>query len=136
MQHRQDIVILKPMRRLLAITLLLAFGSPLFVPLFAATADPDASLPACCRRHGTHHCTMRMAASAADTTPAFNAPPCPLYPTAFIPLRIVTASLAGTQPRSLQSLQIAATPAPQTTLAAQTFASTANLKRGPPTPLT
>jgi hypothetical protein len=127
-------VILKPMRRLLAITLLLAFGSSLFVPLFAATADPDASLPACCRRHGTHHCTMRMAATATDTAPAFNAPPCPLYPTAFIPLRIVTASLAAAQTRSLL-VEISATPTPRATLATQTFAATANLKRGPPAPL-
>ncbi len=123
------------MRRLLAITLLLAFGSPLFVPLFAATADPDASLPACCRRHGPHHCNMRMAAAATDAAPSFNGPPCPLYPTASIPLRLVTASLASIQLHSLQSLLVAATPVRRITSPTQTFAATANPKRGPPAPL-
>ena len=32
------------LRRILAITLLIAFGSPLVAPLMAATADPQASL--------------------------------------------------------------------------------------------
>jgi hypothetical protein len=46
------------MRRLLSILLLAAFTLPLVAPLLALAQDPDAGLPACCRRHGQHHCAM------------------------------------------------------------------------------
>ncbi|HTW48097.1 MAG TPA: hypothetical protein VMD92_09115 [Acidobacteriaceae bacterium] len=45
------------MRRALAIFLLAGFSFPLIAPLF--TSGPsEASLPACCRRNGKHHCMM------------------------------------------------------------------------------
>jgi hypothetical protein len=47
-------------RRLLAISLLLLFSLPLIAPLFALQADGGGTLPACCRRNGTHHCSMQM----------------------------------------------------------------------------
>ncbi len=73
------------MRRFLAILLVLFFGlGPLSATL---EASDDAYLPACCRRHGAHHCAMAamMAATRArqrqDSTPAFSAPStCPYYP--------------------------------------------------------
>jgi hypothetical protein len=120
------------MRRLLAITLLLAFGSPLLVPLLAATASPEASLPACCRQHGKHHCTMLMAMERASTGPAFQAPPCPNYPTAFLPLRVVTASLAASLALSVQPVRATAAPATACSRSAATPAAPANQKRGPP----
>jgi hypothetical protein len=44
------------MRRALSILLVLLFGAG---PLsFAFTANDETSLPACCRRHGAHHCAM------------------------------------------------------------------------------
>src|SRR5579875_4141167 len=46
------------MRRLLAILLLAAFALTVVAPAFALGEDSDASLPACCRRHGQHHCGM------------------------------------------------------------------------------
>jgi hypothetical protein len=46
------------MRRLLSILLLAAFALPLVAPMLALAQDPDAGLPACCRRLGQHHCTM------------------------------------------------------------------------------
>ncbi|HEY4008796.1 MAG TPA: hypothetical protein VGM11_01500 [Acidobacteriaceae bacterium] len=46
------------MRRLLSILLLAAFALPLVAPALALAQDPDAGLPACCRRHGHHHCAM------------------------------------------------------------------------------
>jgi hypothetical protein len=44
-------------RRLFAISLLLLFSFLLVSPLLASDAV-DASLPACCRRMGKHHCAM------------------------------------------------------------------------------
>ncbi|WP_083345753.1 DUF2946 family protein [Terriglobus roseus] len=46
------------MRKLLAILLLVVFGLPLASSLFALTPRSEASLPACCRRAGMHHCTQ------------------------------------------------------------------------------
>jgi len=44
------------MRRTLSIFLVLFFG---LGPVAAALhAEEDAGLPACCRRHGAHHCAM------------------------------------------------------------------------------
>ncbi|QNI31349.1 hypothetical protein H7849_20030 [Alloacidobacterium dinghuense] len=45
------------MRRLLAISLLMVFSFSLISPLLASDAV-NASLPACCRRAGKHHCAM------------------------------------------------------------------------------
>lgn len=72
------------MRRGFSIFLILFFG---LGPLSAfVDSSQDAGLPACCRRHGAHHCAMSaqaMAMSAGrgiDPTPSFSAPPtCPLY---------------------------------------------------------
>jgi hypothetical protein len=73
------------MRRILAILLVLFFGlGPLSATL---EASDDANLPACCRRHGAHHCAMTaiiaaaMTAAQRDSAPAFSAPAtCPRYP--------------------------------------------------------
>lgn len=73
------------MRRALAIFLTLFFG---LGPLAALSGETgDARLPACCRRHGAHHCAMgddRLAATAHEkvgSTHLFASPShCPLYP--------------------------------------------------------
>ncbi|MGO9336527.1 MAG: hypothetical protein ACLPY1_03365 [Terracidiphilus sp.] len=72
------------MRRALSILLILCFG---LGPLAATLgADDDARLPACCRRHGAHHCAMAMRSSAmmADAAAgktAWTAPStCPMFP--------------------------------------------------------
>ena len=72
------------MRRGFSIFLILFFG---LGPLSAfVDSSQDAGLPACCRRHGAHHCTMyaeimaMRAGRSIDPTPSFSAPPtCPLY---------------------------------------------------------
>jgi len=72
------------MRHILSILFVILFG---LGPLAAAFDGDDASLPACCRRHGEHHCAMVDAALArmvqeALSKPRFTAPSrCPQYPT-------------------------------------------------------
>src|ERR1039458_2322377 len=69
-------------------------------------SSADAGLPACCRRHGAHHCAMYaqiMAVTAArgiDPTPGFSVPlTCRLYhgPTfsMLMPAHAITAAAAG-----------------------------------------
>jgi len=69
------------MRRTLSILMILFFG---LGPLAAAmSADKDSRLPACCRRHGAHHCTMSsdMLSAAEPGTPNVKAPAtCPYFP--------------------------------------------------------
>lgn len=72
------------MRRALSILLILFFS---LGPLAATLgASEDARLPACCRRHGAHHCAMSMRvaammAEAAAGKAAWTAPStCPMFP--------------------------------------------------------
>lgn len=70
------------MRRASAISLLAAIGYALIVPL--AFSDPEANLPACCRRTGAHHCAMSNVTKTIDgvSTPALQAvlQKCPAFP--------------------------------------------------------
>jgi hypothetical protein len=118
-------------RRLLTLALLIAFGSPLVAPLFAASPDSQSNLPACCRRHGTHHCAMPATAQDGPSDHVFQAPPCPFYPTAPAQLRISAASFAAP---SQATAEFPANEAPRTpaTRRTQTFAASAHLTRGPP----
>lgn len=70
------------MRRGVSIFLVLCFGlGPLTGML---KASDESRLPACCRRHGAHHCAMAMEMAvmmASGSTPTLNAPPtCPSFP--------------------------------------------------------
>ena len=58
------------MRRVLAILLLAAFGLPVVAPLLASGQDLEQSLPACCRRHGAHHCMIGATHSNAPSVSA------------------------------------------------------------------
>jgi hypothetical protein len=118
-------------RRILAITLLIAFASPLAAPLLAATAGPEASLPSCCRTHGAHACAM-MHLRGISSGPAFHAPPCPFYPTATTAPRLLAASLAASLSASVQDRRDPAPPASSPIRAARVFVASAHLKRGPP----
>jgi hypothetical protein len=76
---------LEQMRRVFSIVLVLFFGIGPLPASFGAT--DDARLPACCRRHGTHHCAMNKEDAAqkvpgdSGSTPFLSAPSqCPWYP--------------------------------------------------------
>lgn len=116
---------------MLAITLLIAFGLPLVQPLFAATVDPEASLPACCRGHGAHHCAMMHQMLAGSSGPSFQAPPCPFYPAPSTAPQIGAASLAAQLQLSLEQFRNPAPPALKQHVV-HTFSASSNLKRGPP----
>lgn len=72
------------MRRPLALLLILFFALGLLPGLLEATED--SRLPACCRRHGAHHCALSEEPQAAleqatRSTPAFTASAtCPSFP--------------------------------------------------------
>jgi len=72
------------MRRAFSILFVLLFS---LGPLAVAIDGDDASLPACCRRHGAHHCAMSSAAppqsnQAGSQIPSLTAPlHCPMFPT-------------------------------------------------------
>jgi hypothetical protein len=92
------------MRRGISIFMVLFFG---LWPLSGTLeASDDSRLPACCRRHGAHHCAMAMqmeameAQAAASSTPVLQAPmTCPLFPGfvrgASAPAPALVASMAG-----------------------------------------
>jgi hypothetical protein len=65
------------LRRISAILLLALFSFSLIG--FAFQSDPDANLPACCRRSGNHHCSL--ASHRKSFGVGFNAnAQCPLFP--------------------------------------------------------
>jgi hypothetical protein len=72
------------LRRVLAITLLAVFGLPFASSLLALTPKSEATLAACCRRSGKHHCRMSLADrdKPMDHQPSFSAPldKCPYCP--------------------------------------------------------
>ncbi len=121
-------------RRILAITLLIAFAFPLAAPIFAATSNPQVLLPACCRTNGAHHCAM-MHMRDMSGNPAFHAPPCPFYPNATTAPRLLTASIATSLAASAEIRRDPAPAASSPRRAACILAASANPKRGPPTHL-
>jgi hypothetical protein len=123
-------------RRLLAISLLLLFNLPVISPLFALPSISEANLPACCKRYGTHHCTMNTPATASPGQATLSATPthCPAYPAA------ITPTQHGKQSFSTPSLifaEIVSHPTikPQTQARARVALDRSRQQRGPPTQL-
>jgi hypothetical protein len=73
------------MKRILSTLLILTFGLGPLAEALPAGAEP--SLPACCRRHGAHHCAIstekaaKTAQASPSSTPILTAPSrCPYFP--------------------------------------------------------
>lgn len=89
------------MRRTLCAFLILSFWLGPLTAILPASAE--SRLPACCRRHGAHHCVMsaEMAAQVASGSAPFFAAPshCDSYPGCMVlftePVQAVAASPAG-----------------------------------------
>jgi hypothetical protein len=118
------------MRRLLSILLLATFALPLVAPLLALAQDSDVGLPACCRRHGQHHCTMLDA--GRDKSVHRVVAVCAFYP------QNQAAYLMGTHPPALQPTQKAwgfpkeLTPAVCTETHRRIARNRSHCERGPP----
>jgi hypothetical protein len=123
------------MRRGFSILLIVLFGlGPLSM---LVDGSEDASLPACCRRQGAHHCgmAMQMAAMARiiDPHPALSAPStCPYYPgpvlAILIPPNALAVPVAAGQGEDVQRFN-----AIDRLTATNTLPSRSHAGRGPPT---
>ena len=120
------------MRRTLSILMILFFGlGPLVVTM---SASDDSRLPACCRRHGVHHCAMSpsMVSAAEPGTIEVKVPAtCPYFPGYTVALNATTLALAPA-PVSLPA-QLAKRHSPSSGLAvARTSELSTRANRGPP----
>ncbi|HUA92256.1 MAG TPA: hypothetical protein VL991_06795 [Terracidiphilus sp.] len=124
------------MRRGFSILLILFFG---LGPLSATLgASEDTSLPACCRRHGAHHCALAIETSTTRTvqsgsTPVVSAPlTCPYYPGS-----VATIIASSVQALVAAGIQVPAPAVPSydvavVTAAAASHPSRTHAGRGPP----
>ena len=125
------------MRRALSLVLLLLFSLPLISPVLALAGVSGASLPACCRRNGAHHCTGKMQSADSSTSGvSVSTIPqhCPAYPAVLTQLRhgdlsFNAASLAFAEIVSHPAIKL------QTEARARVSLDRASQKRGPPTQL-
>jgi hypothetical protein len=134
------------MRRGFSIFLILFFG---LGPLSALVdSSADAGLPACCRRHGAHHCaiyaqvmfartgaaqtTEMQVGLGIDPTPGFSVPlTCPLYHGPTFSMLMPAHAIAAARPSF--RVEFAHTPAPPfERMAAFSRPSRAHAGRGPP----
>jgi hypothetical protein len=120
-------------RRLLSSVLLLLFSLPLISPVLALAASSDANLPACCRRNGAHHCTMKVGPAAGINLSSIPQH-CPAYPAMVTQIRHGVLSF---QTASLIFAEIVSHPTPrlQTQARARVALDCARQQRGPPADL-
>jgi hypothetical protein len=124
------------MRRGFSIFLILVFG---LMPLSALVdGSEDANLPACCRQHGAHHCSIaaHMAAmrakSRSDSTPGFAIPStCPEYPGLAAMLATPAPALLVTEHKAIGAMESSRTAATPSETMISTPART-HAGRGPP----
>jgi hypothetical protein len=118
------------MRRLLSILLLAAFALPLVAPLLALAQDPDAGLPACCRRHGQHHCA-RLDAGHNNSAHRFVAV-CPAWPQRAVPSPVGSHHFVSRASSAAVSLQISFSVTAQFCTPVVARQECLHPKRGPP----
>jgi hypothetical protein len=121
------------MRRLLSILLLAAFALPLVAPLLALAQDPDAGLPACCRRHGQHHCTMF--ADGRDNSAHRVVAVCPAWPQRAVPSPIGSHHFVGRLSSAAISLRASCSATQPFEVRRLNTRERLHPKRGPPTHL-
>ena len=124
-----------PLQRIPAILVLLGFSFSLFAPFVSSDSGQESKLPPCCRRDGSHHCSMmKAAAHESESAPSVKAAStkCPLYPTGQampVPAKaiaarpmVIDAAPAWSRPNAIE----------QTEARYRLSFSRASQKRGPP----
>jgi len=126
------------LRRFLAVLLLSFFGVFYAMPLVqAASSDPEAGLPACCRRHGKHHCAMmdQYLKASKSGAPKLRTIPqhCPFYPHSSTTSSVRSNSALA--PSSAFFAQVVSHPSvhPQVRAVYRLSLDRSRQKRGPPT---
>jgi len=122
------------MRRLLSLVLLAAFGLPIVAPMFALGQDPDAGLPACCRRHGKHRCAMLEARDKESAAPSLTAR-CPFFPQNAIAPVTGAHLIVFHAPRLSAPFAATSAPAARAETHRRNVRDSAHHKRGPPSEL-
>ena len=125
------------MRRGFSIVLALLFGlGPLASALPGAE---DVALPACCRRHGAHHCAMAaqmmamMSHVATDGRQSVSAPTtCPYYPGPIVAILMPAAYAMAASPTALPVVRTAKTVSAPLLVAAYEVPNRTHAGRGPP----
>jgi hypothetical protein len=122
------------MRRAIANSLLLIFSWMLFAPLVAQNSD--ASLPACCRKNGKHHCMMRgmqrLGGKGIGLASVSEKCPCPPDSTGAIHSAKFLPGAAG---HFHSTVVCQAACVPQPTVSFRVSFLRGHPKRGPPAPL-
>ncbi|MGC2638737.1 MAG: hypothetical protein WA294_16255 [Acidobacteriaceae bacterium] len=118
------------MRRALALLLLVGFSFPLIAPLFTSGPD-EASLPACCRRNGKHHCAMYASMRVSSRYQTITAR-CPCYPFTGIALMLPHAFVAYRAPAIARQAAVAAAVVAEAEAGYRISADRTRQKRGPP----
>ena len=122
------------MRRLLSLVLLAALGLPAVAPALALGQDTEASLPACCRRHGVHHCSMGNMQRPSSSAPAFSER-CPYFPQPSNTVSQITSFALHSSPQLIAASRSSLVVPQQASLLHSSTYDFALYKRGPPTNL-
>jgi hypothetical protein len=122
---------LDQMRRVWATLLTLLFSLSLIIPAVSA-ADAESSLPACCRRNGTHHCSLSKGGTESSSGPAVQPTRCSLYPSAKGLPTGRTAAVAKASERIFAGLVAHPATRRQTEARYRISFSRTRQKRGPP----
>ena len=122
---------LPAVRRILAILLMAVFSFPLIGPALLAS-DTDSNLPACCRRSGSHQCSI-MARRSPAAGPAVEAGKCVSFPVTTVFPGNPTAGSPGISQVDFGGLIGHSASRPQAEALCRISYSRAGQKRGPPT---
>jgi hypothetical protein len=117
------------MRRALAMILLVGFSIPLITPLLVSGPD-EASLPACCRRNGTHRCMMMSELPSQNPTVTEK---CPYSPFAGRSLMLPHAFTLRDEPGLTGQAAASAAMVRDAEAGYRVSADRTRQKRGPPT---
>jgi hypothetical protein len=119
------------MRRASAVLLLALFSFSLISPAVSAS-DADSKLPACCRRHGKHHCTTPAKGSQSTSGPTVQAGKCPFFPVSEAVPKYRMIAGAAISLAEFEQLVIHQACIRPTESLRHGFHSRAHQKRGPP----